>query len=74
LRLLQDNEYKLIGNPRSHKTNIRITAAMNGNPKRFVKEGKFREDQYYRVNVAPLYIPPPRKRREDIPIPIGRRW
>ncbi len=68
LRLIQDKEYKPLGEAKPQKVDVRIIAATNGNLQRLVKEGGFREDLFYRMNVVSLYIPPLRKRREDIPI------
>ncbi len=68
LRLLQDKEYKPLGDPKSRKADIRIIAATNKDLSCLVKEGAFREDLYYRLNIVPLHIPPMRERKEDIPI------
>lgn len=68
LRLIQDKEYKPLGEAKPNKADLRIIAATNGNLRRLVKEGGFREDLFYRMNVISLYIPPLRQRREDIPI------
>ncbi len=68
LRLLQDKEYKPLGDPGSHRADIRIIAATNKDLSGLVKEGAFREDLYYRLNIVPLHIPPLRERKEDIPL------
>jgi two-component system response regulator GlrR len=68
LRLLQDSEYKRLGDARAHKANVRIVAATNRDLRGLVKEGAFREDLYYRLDVASLWIPPLRERIEDIPL------
>jgi two-component system response regulator GlrR len=68
LRLLQDSEYKRLGDARPHKANVRIVAATNRDLPALVKEGAFREDLYYRLDVASLRIPPLRERTEDIPL------
>ena len=68
LRFIQDKEYKPLGEAKPHKADVRIIAATNGNLQRLVKEGGFREDLFYRMNVVSIYIPPLRRRREDIPI------
>lgn len=70
LRLLQDKEYKPLGDSGTHKADIRIIAATNKDLSCLVKEGVFREDLYYRLNIVPLHIPPLRGRKEDIPILI----
>lgn len=68
LRLLQDKEYKPLGEAKPRKADIRITAATNSDVRSLVKEGTLRKDLYYRLNIASLYIPPLKERREDIPI------
>ncbi|MCP5051164.1 MAG: sigma-54-dependent Fis family transcriptional regulator [bacterium] len=68
LRLLQEKEYKPLGDPKPRKANIRILAATNCNLKDLVEEGKFREDLYFRLNIVSLYTPNLRERREDIPL------
>jgi two-component system nitrogen regulation response regulator GlnG len=67
LRVLQEGEYHTVGGQTSIKTNARIIAATNKNLKMMAKEGDFREDLYFRLNVVPLSIPPLRERTEDIP-------
>ena len=68
LRLLQEREYKPLGDPKLRRANIWIIAATNRDIQTLVKEGKFRDDLFYRLNVVSLYTPPLRERREDIPI------
>jgi DNA-binding NtrC family response regulator len=68
LRLLQEREYKPLGDPRLRRADIRIIAATNRDIQTLVKEGKFRDDLFYRLNIVSLDIPPLRERREDIPI------
>ena len=70
LRILQEKKFERVGGVKTIKTNTRILAATNRDIERAVKEGKFREDLFYRLNVIPLHIPPLRKRREDIPLLI----
>ena len=67
LRVLENGEYKPVGASQFHKTDVRIIAATNQDLKSLVEEGKFREDLFYRLNVFPIYIPPLRQRKEDIP-------
>ena len=67
LRVLEVYEYKPVGASHVKKTNIRIIAATNKDLKAMVDEGSFREDLFYRLNVFPLFLPPLRKRKEDIP-------
>jgi len=70
LRVLQEGEFEKVGNNKTKKTNIRIIASTNKDLKKAMKEGSFREDLYYRLNVIPLFVPPLRKRKEDIPLLI----
>ncbi len=67
LRVLQEGEYRTVGGQVSIKTNVRIVAATNKNLRQMVKEGDFREDLFFRLNVVPLALPPLRKRIEDVP-------
>jgi DNA-binding NtrC family response regulator len=67
LRVMESQEYKPVGASHTRKTNMRIIAATNQNLKRLVDEGHFRKDLYYRINVLPIYLPPLRERRDDIP-------
>lgn len=68
LRVLQEKEVQRIGSNVREPVNVRILAATNRDLQEMVREGKFRSDLYYRLNVVTLYIPPLRERREDIPI------
>src|SRR5208283_1702890 len=67
LRLIQQGEIERVGAPLPSKLDIRIIAATNRNLSAMVKNGKFREDLYYRLNVIPLQLPSLRQRSEDIP-------
>ncbi|HEY5672119.1 MAG TPA: sigma-54 dependent transcriptional regulator [Malonomonas sp.] len=67
LRVIQDGEFERLGSPRTIKTDVRIIAATNRNLKEEIRNGKFREDLYYRLNVFPITLPPLRQRKEDIP-------
>jgi Transcriptional regulator containing PAS, AAA-type ATPase, and DNA-binding domains len=66
LNVIHDKEVIRVGETKKRKTNFRLIAATNKKLADLVKEGKFREDLYYRINVLPITIPPLRKRREDI--------
>jgi two-component system NtrC family response regulator len=67
LRVLESREYRPVGAERTRKADIRIIAASNQDLQGLVADGKFRQDLYYRLNVLPLYIPPLRRRKDDIP-------
>jgi two-component system NtrC family response regulator len=68
LRVVQENEINMLGENTARKVDVRIIAASNRDLKRMVDEGAFRQDLYYRLNVAPLFLPPLRDRKEDIPL------
>jgi Nif-specific regulatory protein len=68
LRAVQEGEFRPIGSNRIVKVDVRIVAAASVNIRTLIKEGKFREDLFYRLNVINIVLPPLRERKEDIPI------
>ncbi len=66
LRVLQEHEVERVGSSKKIKLNVRVISATNANLEDEVKQGAFREDLYYRLNVIPILLPPLRERREDI--------
>lgn len=66
LRVLQEREFERVGGSKTIKVNVRLVAATNRNLEEMVKDGKFREDLYYRLNVIPIDLPPVRERGDDI--------
>ncbi len=66
LRVLQTGEFYKVGSAKVQKTNVRVVAATNVNLEKAIKEGKFREDLYYRISTVPVHIPALRERKGDI--------
>lgn len=66
LRVLQSGEFYKVGSAKVQKTNVRVVAATNVNLEKAIKEGKFREDLYYRISTVPVHIPALRERKGDI--------
>ncbi|MBI4774043.1 MAG: sigma-54-dependent Fis family transcriptional regulator [Deltaproteobacteria bacterium] len=68
LRFLQEQEYYRVGGVKPVRVNVRVVAATNRNLEKGLENGTFREDLYYRLHVFPIFIPPLRERKEDIPL------
>ncbi len=68
LRFLEESSFERLGSTKALRVNVRIIAATNRDIEQEVKDGKFRRDLYYRLNVFPIVIPPLRERSEDIPL------
>jgi len=71
LRAVQEQEFERLGSTHTIRVNIRIIAATHRDLPAMIREGKFREDLFYRLNVFPVAIPPLRERREDIPLLVN---
>ena len=68
LRVIQEKEFSPVGNNRTITVDVRFIAASNKNLLKLIKDHRFREDLYYRLNVYPLHVPPLRERRKDVPL------
>jgi len=71
LRVLQEKTYEPLGGVKTLKADVRIVAATHHDLEEMVKEGRFREDLFYRINVIKIELPPLRERREDLPLLIN---
>lgn len=70
LRALQEKKFTPVGANREIEVNVRIIAATNRNLEEMIKKGSFREDLFYRLNVLPIFLPPLRQRKDDLPFLI----
>jgi len=73
LRVLQEGTFERVGESVTRKVDVRVIAATNKDLAEAIKQGKFRDDLFYRLNVIPVYVPPLRDRKEDIP-PLIRHF
>ncbi len=71
LRVLENREFKPVGDVETHSVDVRFITATNQDPEKAVREGRLREDLFYRLNVILIHIPPLRDRKEDVPLLAG---
>src|ERR1700685_345164 len=72
LRVIQEREFMRLGGTETIKVDVRILAASNEDLRKLVREGRFREDLFHRLNVISVHLPPLRERKEDIPLLVAR--
>jgi len=68
LRVLQEKEFRQVGGIKNIQVDVRLIAATNQDLEKMIREGKFREDLFYRLNIVPIHLPSLKERREDIPL------
>ena len=68
LRILEEQKFERVGGSRTISVDVRVIAATNKDLEEEIKQGTFRQDLYYRLNVIPIHVPPLRERREDVPL------
>src|SRR4029434_10289547 len=73
LRVLQEREFERVGGSETLRTDARVVAATNRNLEEAAREGRFRSDLFFHLNVVPIRVPPLRERGEDIP-PFAEHW
>jgi|WetSurMetagenome_2_1015567.scaffolds.fasta_scaffold01107_6 formate hydrogenlyase transcriptional activator len=71
LRVLQDKEFERLGGTKTIKADVRLISATNRNLEQEVREGRFRQDLWYRINVFPITLPPLRQRKDDLPLLVS---
>ncbi len=71
LRILDSKEFERVGEQKSIKADVRIITATNKNLEQLVKQNRFREDLFFRINIIPIFLPPLRERLEDIPVLVN---
>ena len=71
LRVLQERTFERVGGNKSLKADVRVVSATHRDLRKMIRDGAFREDLYYRLNIVPIRVPPLRERMEDLPLLVG---